>query len=365
MRVYAAGVRSVKTEGCLPLLGRWDSLAQMLQFFPNLKSIAFEGIRAHYCRDVARAHRDRAMDELWLSQEVRAENSVLCPPATPHLPEGLDYDCLYFLEDELRSGLNTTAFSRDADGCLILPEVLCLPACSLLIWGSGRDIAAWMSVLRQRKAQGIKTYGVLMRVKSLAELDLLAEAAGDSLTGLEVLYSSHDFWDVDQAATATMNQIDVARFPHLHSLTIRIDFPCGDAPHHSPVPSEWLSYDLPPRLSSIQLDLVFNVWEWEYLHFNDDSSESVLPMEYANHVFEEDAPREFILDVRTKLGEEFPLLVENQCQNGLFELTDYRRPMTSYVDYLLYEPLAVLDGDSSDNSSDTSSGDSSSESACE
>lgn len=354
MRLYAAGVRSISTEGCFLLCGRWDSLAHMLRFFPNVRRIGFETIGASYHRSVARANQDQPLDELRLDEEVRTENGHFRPPKAHPLPNDLSYDCLYQLDLDLAGILTTATFSRNAEGDLILPDVLCLPAWRFMIHGTAGSGDTWTQILRQRKAQNIVTHAILLRIQSFSDLDLLSSAAGFCLTGLEVQCSAEDFEDVDQTLTSIMNHIDAARFPILQALTLRIDFPSDHAPERPPqFPSDWLSYDMPPRLSSVYLDLVLDTWS---LDLSDDMSDDSIPMGIVEHTFEEMAPRQFIVDVRTKLGELFTLIVENQYQIGS-EIFDYHRPMTSFVDYLLYESLSVIDGSSSSGRAGSSSED--------
>lgn len=122
------------------------------------------------------------------------------------------------------------------------------------------------------------------------ELDMPADVAGVGLLGLEVLCCTEVFEDASQAATTIMNRIDATRFPDLESLTIHIDFPSPDAPAVPPVAPEWLSKDMPPQLSAFRLDLVLDPWQM-------DEYDDLSPNGYAEYVFEERAPRKFIIDV--------------------------------------------------------------------
>lgn len=322
----------------------------MLEFFPNVRSVFFDSTRDSYLRARHRDSPGRSADELRMVEKIRLDGSSFCSPKVRHLPDGLDYECWYHLEEDVLADYwSTASFDRDDRGELILPDVLRLPAYRLSVWNIDGGNPEWFHVLRHRKALGIKTHSIHWRIATFEQLDTLSKVAGVGLQELEVSCYAEVFEDASQTATAIMNQIDAARFPDLRTLTLHIDFPSPTAPPMPPVAPEWLSRDMPPQLSSIQLDLVLDTWLV-------DETEGLMPLEYVEYVFEERAPRKFIIDVRTKFGEDFSFLVNTEYHDDN-SLVDYARSNSSFVDFLLYEPLSVARGDTSSSSSDLSSGD--------
>ncbi|EKD04754.1 hypothetical protein A1Q2_00984 [Trichosporon asahii var. asahii CBS 8904] len=320
----------------------------MLEFFPNVHSIHFDTTGDSYLRAMHKGGPGRAADELRMEEEIRIDRLTFCPPRERYLPEGLNYECWYHLEGVTADQWSTAFFDRDDRGELILPDVLRLPAYQLSVWNIDGGNPEWFHVLRRRKAMGIRTRNIRWRIASFDELDMLAETAGVGLRSLEVSCYIQVFEDTSQTATAIMNRIDATRFPDLQTLTLHIDFPSLTAPTPLIAP-EWLYKDMPPHLSSIQLDLVLDTWQV-------DETEGFLPMEYVEYVFEERAPRKFIIDVRTKFGGDFSFFVNTEYydDNGV---VDYPRSNSSFIDFLLFEPLSVARGDSSSSSIDLSSGD--------
>lgn len=74
-------------------------------------------------------------------------------------------------------------------------------------------------------------------------------------------------------------------------------------------------------------------------------------------VFTDEAPDNFIMDVRYALGEDFNLVVDTQYLDDEHGVRVFHRAKPSYIDFLLEEPLPAIDGESdSETTGDLSSG---------
>lgn len=232
--MYAAGVRLLSTQGCMPLCCRWPSLADMLQFFPNVEAISFKTVGACYVR--AR-RREFDTDELHLDQKVTVEGGSVCPPRKRYLPDNLSYQCLYGLEGG--TGLPTQRlppFGTPANPSL--PDVLLLPAYEVLVWSSFGDEIDWTSALQERTQKGITTRRIMWTAESFEEVESLVDVVGPGLTALDIVCSSPDFDGISYTANAIMDCICEGTFPDLKHLTLRLFFPCRFAPEPPQTRSE-------------------------------------------------------------------------------------------------------------------------------
>ncbi|EJT45593.1 hypothetical protein A1Q1_05930 [Trichosporon asahii var. asahii CBS 2479] len=346
MRLYAAGVRTLWVNGCLPLCGRWNSLAEMLNFFPNVNAIIFKTEVEAYSQGVRSARSKRPRDRLWLKEHITVEGFTVCPPKTRFLPEDLDYECWYHLSDSSEQPWTAQHFDYDSGGLPIVPEVLLLPAHRISMLGfTDESHDEWLSTLRHGKNLGLETQRIDWKIKSFEELDTLAEVAGKGLQTLQILSHSRLGKRTAHTATEIMNHIDRKRFPDLTELTLHITFPCisGGAPETSRARYKWLSKAMPPRLSSLRLVLVLDRWGIDTSDYDSDEPSAF----YAECVFETEAPMAFIIAVRSKSGDDFDFTVETQYidhDDNNDQLVEYKPSKSSYLRTVLREPLETVVG---------------------
>lgn len=341
LRVYAAGVRHINTEGSLPLCYRWGSLANMIQFFPNVTVISFPATGTHY---EVRSRRGQGVDRLLLTEQVKSTAGAVCAAADRDLPEDLVYQCLYSVDCYGVDTQETALFAQDVNGLPVLAEVLALPAWQLLIWDQRGDNSAWISMLQHRTQQNILTQQLDWRLSSLEELESLFEAMPRDLQSLTLLFPCEEFEEVNTSANAVMNYVDNNRLPELEHLYLRIDFP-GDSlllpvgltsAQPDTIP-RWLNNDLPSKLRDIELTLVYNTPDSELTSQSSSTVSSEAHPEIS-FIFNLEAPKELILNIRRKLGEEFHLVVET-LYHGQDRIKRFQREDYSYLDALLYSPL--------------------------
>lgn len=295
-----------------------------------------------------RTRRGERVDRLLLREKVTSSGGAVCPPVSRHLPQNLEYECRYSMDCGGNVTETASLFNNNGKAQEDLVEVLALPAWELRVWDDGGDNSEWISVLQHRTQHGIVTQELDWMVYTFEELDSLFAAMPRDLQSLTLLFSCEDFADVNNTANVFLNYIDDDRLPDLTYINLRLDFPgkpLSPETTTAPLPEatpKWMNNTLPWKLLDIELTLICNVegWDADSNFSSTDSEEGVDPeIEFFYNL---EAPKEFILNVRRKLGEDFHIVVETLYRDR-HVIKKYHRESYSYLDDLLYSPIEVAE----------------------
>lgn len=332
----------------------------MIRFFPNLSKVHFPTTQTSYHTPGAA---ESGKGEL-VFQELLGlqEDNVDRPPQHRYLPEGLDYKCWYQLYCCLPTLQKRSLFKAKSDGNATLVDVLLLPASDMLVWGFPGQSSEWLSMMEYRTQNDIPTRDLKWQLQSVSEIEQLAPVLPTSLRKLYLRCSVNNISDITEAANTMMSCINNEQFPALRHLQLRLDFHrkvLRSAPSSSEsITPAWMQNEMPSKLATVSLELFCTSvdpimddddlsFDYEDLSLSDDlSSYDVSDVSHVSasdcgQLYLEAVPKEWVLNVRRKLGEDFRLSViaVYHDEEGM---KDIHPTEHAYIDHLLDAPLSEL-----------------------
>ncbi|EJT45526.1 hypothetical protein A1Q1_05972 [Trichosporon asahii var. asahii CBS 2479] len=282
-RLYAAGVKTLRATGCLPLCGKWE-FGDLLDYFPNVQQIYFNASGVRWSREIRKTDGGAMarFNQFTINQTLKAQDGVIAPPQPFHAPLNVEYE---------------------------------------------------------RKKLGIPTLSITWTMYEGDDFSLFARAAGPEVKNLHLnLFPAVE--NLSTALNRVMDGLQDDLLPGLDNLLIWVHFSFtilpelqDDGPTEFP---EWLSNTMPANLDHIQLFLVCDNEE------NDDDWSDYEPPtvdDIRDDVLKA-LPISWLRNVRIKFGESFPLRVEVLRDFG-DGLEDWDEPFDEALDHALFAPVTV------------------------
>ncbi|EJT45527.1 hypothetical protein A1Q1_05973 [Trichosporon asahii var. asahii CBS 2479] len=297
-RAYAAGVHTINMTGGIPLCVRWESFADMLEFFPNANTIVFGSGDIVFEKKGSRWERPNTFfitETVWVARDGSIKDTIPFFPIDKIHYQVARMLCTGWCEEGVRP------FIVQEDGEIDIPEAFLQPVRHFSVRPRPQEHDDWLTILEHRAANGVRTDCVLWTMADGEETNVLprlAQAVPSTLRSLSLEVGS--VGPLSVTLDTLMDIIDDDHFPNLERLILRIYFYPGamrdaeatEAWRRGLTNPDWTTNKLPPKLK-ISVNLML------YTHFMNDPSDEVA----ATQDMFDALPLLWIENARRKLGE--------------------------------------------------------------